>query len=97
MQLSNYQDGWVHVIITVNHSANQVKCYYDFVEQSPEYDRNGLTLTGTSLTSGSTLCIGQDALGHEQDHLPAYLDDVMIFNGVLTSSDVSALRTYYGK
>lgn|GEM_PF-3287585 len=85
------------MIITVNHSANQVKCYYDFVEQSPEYDRNGLTLTGTSLTSGSTLCIGQDALGHEQDHLPAYLDDVMIFNGVLTSSDVSALRTYYGK
>ncbi len=94
---SNYQDGWVHVIITVNHSANQVKCYYDFVEQSPEYDKNGLTLTGTSLTSGSTLCIGQDALGHEPDHLPAYLDDVMIFNGVLTSSDVSALKTYYSK
>lgn len=93
---SDYQDGWVHVVITVNHSANQIKCYYDFVEQSPEYN-SGLTLVGTSLTSGSTLCIGQDALGHEPDHLPAYLDDVMIFNGVLTSSDVAALKTYYGK
>lgn len=94
---SDYQDGWVHVIITVNHSANQVKCYYDFAETAPEYDKNGLTLTGTSLTSGSVLNIGQDGLAHEPDNLPGFLDDVMIFNGVLTASDIAALKTYYGK
>lgn len=94
---SDYQDGWVHVIITVNHSANQVKCYYDFVEQSMEYDRNGLTLSGTSLTNGSVLNIGQDGLGHEPDDLPGFLDDIMIFNGALTADDVAALKTYYGK
>lgn len=94
---SDYQDGWVHVIITVNHSANRVKCYYDFAERSPEYDANGLTLTGTSLTNGSVLNIGQDGLAHEPDHLPGFLDDIMIFNGVLTDSDVAALRTYYKK
>ena len=94
---SDYSDGWVHVIITVNHSANQVKCYYDFVEQSMEYDKNGLTLTGTSLTNGSVLNIGQDGLGHEPDDLPGFLDDIMIFNGALTADDVAALKTYYGK
>ena len=93
---SDYQDGWVHVVITVDHSANQIKCYYDFVEQSPEYN-SGLTLVGTSLTSGSVLNIGQDGVRGENDDLPGYLDDIMIFNGALTAADVAALRTYYGK
>ena len=95
---SDYSDGWMHVILTVNHSANEIKLYYDFVEASGTVGNNqNMNISGVSFTNGSTLNIGQDGTGVYSAHLPAFLDDVMIFNGALTASEVAALQTYYGK
>ncbi len=93
---SNFSDGWLHVVLVVDPSANSVKVYYDFAEQSLSKNA-GADISNMNFTNGSTLYIGQDITENYKYCLPAHLDDIMIFNGALTASDIAALKTYYGK
>lgn len=95
---SDYREGWMHIILTVNHSENQIKLYYDFQEAAGTVgDGQKMNISGVSFNSNYPLNIGQDGTGNLFYHMSGAMDDIMIFNGALTDADVAALRTYYGK
>lgn len=82
---------WDHVVITVS-SSTGAKCYRNGVQQ-------GSNPAATSMTTGSLkVKIGgsgdvQDAFtfGTAQSAFDGYIDDVRIYNGVLTQADITAL------
>ncbi len=90
----DYDCGWMHIILSVNREAGTVGLAYDF--------NNFITadipddLQNVSLNAFNVLNIGQDGTGKYPDHLPAALDEVIIFDGAFTQEDVSALAGYYG-
>ncbi|MBE6529512.1 MAG: hypothetical protein E7680_02775 [Ruminococcaceae bacterium] len=95
---ADYRDGWMHIILTVNHSENQIKLYYDFQEASGTTgDGQNMNISGVSFNSNYPLNIGQDGTGNLFYHMSGAMDDIIIFNGALTDADVAALKTYYGK
>jgi len=90
---SDWQDGWVHVILSVDREAGTVSVAYDFgaysTLQIPEEMKDG------SMTGESGLILGQDVT-KAHDALPATIDDIVIVSGVLTADDIAALAAYYG-
>ncbi len=90
---SDWQDGWVHVILSVDREAGTVSIAYDFgaysTVQIPE------EMKDSSMTGEGGLILGQDVT-KEHDALPGTIDDIIVVSGVLTQDDVAALAAYYG-
>ncbi len=90
----DYTYGWMHVILSVDREAGTVSVAYDFNDFTtidiPK------SMKDVSLNAFDILNIGQDGTGAYPDHLPAALDEFIIFNGAFTTEDVSALAKYYG-
>ncbi len=86
--------GWMHVILSVDREAGTVSVAYDFNDFTtidiPE------ALKNASFNAFDVLNIGQDGTGAYPDHLPATIDELIIFEGAFTQEDVSALAQYYG-
>lgn len=89
----DWQDGWVHVIFSVDRKANTVSVAYDFGDfvsyEIPE------ELKDASLDGESGLVIGQDS-SKEYESLPGTFDELIVINGAVTEADVAALAEYYG-
>lgn len=89
----DWQDGWVHVILTVDRTAGTVGAAFDFGEFAtvaiPE------ELMNASFDGESGLIFGQDST-KEYESLPMSIDDVVIVNGTLNADEVAALADYYG-
>lgn len=91
----DYNEGWMHVLLIVDRAAGQVRLSYDFgaftTADIPA------ALMAASFDGIDGLNIGQDGTGQYAHPLPATMDELMIFDGVLTDSDVAALAAYYGR
>lgn len=89
----DWQDGWVHVILSVDREAGTVGVSYDFgafsKQQIPE------ELKDASMNGEGGLILGQDS-SYEYASLPGTIDDMIVISGAVTAEDVAALAAYYG-
>ncbi len=90
---SNYADGWMHVILTVDRPNRKVRMYVDFIDTGDEVEIPA-ALADISFDSKS-LNIGQDGTGVLQYKLPAQMDEFIMTADVLSEADVAALKAYY--
>ena len=80
--------------MVVDRAANKVLFSYDFGEFESITIPAGLQ--NASADGYDVLNIGQDGTGKLNYALKASIDELMIFNDVLSQEDVSALAEYYG-
>lgn len=90
----NYREGWVHVLVLIDRENNKLGASIDFGEIV--YIDLPTNLQDNSFNTKYPLTIGQDGTGKYNIPLPAALDEVMVFDGAFTQSDVNALASYYG-
>jgi hypothetical protein len=90
---ANYDEGWMHVILTVDRENRKVRIYYDFTFEGDEAEIPA-ALASTSFDS-LNLNVGQDGTGVLQYALPARMDELILTADVLGEADVDALKTYY--
>ena len=88
----DYNQGWMHVIMTVDRENRKVRIWYDFVD-GDEADIPD-ALAGISFDSLS-FNIGQDGTGSLKYKLPAQIDELIITGDVLTEADIAALKAHY--
>ena len=92
---TNYDSGWMHVILTVDRPNRKVRIYYDFTFEGDEAAIPS-SLANTSFDS-MPLNIGQDGTGKLEYRLPARMDEFIMTSDVLSEADVAALKAYYDK
>ena len=90
---TNYDEGWMHVILTVDREKNRVRIYYDFTFEGNEAEISD-SFAETAFDS-LDLNIGQDGTGILQYALPAQMDELIITADILSEADVAALETHY--
>ena len=94
----NYNDGWMHITFVYDRSGKQFLVSYDFGEfQSYKITTTALLSKTADGKDGCIFSIGQGGDGKYWTPLRASLDELMIFDGVLDSNDLAALKSYYGK
>ncbi len=89
----DYRDGWIHVVLSVDRTANRVGMSYDFGKFV--WSDIPASMKSSSFDGLRGLNIGQDGTGKYQG-LAAVLDDVLLIDGAMTTEDVTALAMYYG-
>ncbi|MBR6346978.1 MAG: alkaline phosphatase family protein [Bacteroidales bacterium] len=90
---SNYDKGWMHVILTVDRENRKVRIYYDFTFNGDEAEIPS-ALASKSFDSLS-MNIGQDGTGDLEYSLPAQMDEFIMTSDVLSEADVAALKEHY--
>ena len=92
---TDYNTGWMHVLLLADREAGTISLCYDFGKLSTL--KIPTTLQDATFDALSSLNIGQDGTGSYNKKLAAELDELMIFEGALTQEQISALASYYGK
>ncbi len=89
---TDYNKGWMHVILTVDRQNKKVSLYYDFADgdEVPIPD----ALASISFDS-LDFNIGQDGTGKLKFGLPAQIDELIITADVLDDKDIAALKSHY--
>lgn len=90
---SNYDAGWMHVILTVDREKRKVRIYYDFTFEGEEAEIPA-ALANVSFDS-LAMNIGQDGTGVLEYGLPAQMDELIMTADVLSEADVAALKAHY--
>ena len=90
---TNYDTGWMHVILTVDRPNRKVHIYIDFISDG-EGAEIPTFLDNVSFDS-LNLNIGQDGTGVLKYKLPATMDEFIMTSDVLSEEDVAALKAYY--
>lgn len=85
---------WRYVVFTLNHKAQSVIVYYDFEKCDDQLLHSDFATIGFDALD---VCIGQNGACNEPTHLNALIDEMLIFNGALTQSDVNKLKEIYKK
>ena len=90
---TNFDTGWMHVILTVDRPNRKVHIYIDFI---PDGEGGELQTFFDNVSFDSLdLNIGQDGTGSLEYKLPAQMDEFIMTSDVLTEADVAALKAYY--
>lgn len=90
---TNFDTGWMHVILTVDRPNKKVRIYTDFIFEGEE---SVIPSTLASISFDSMpLNIGQDGTGVLEYSLPAVVDEFIMTSDVLSEADVAALKAYY--
>ena len=85
--------GWVHTILEFDREKNLMNFYYNFSKvYSIELDEG---FKGISFDTDLPFVVGAD--GKKACPTNAYIDDLLIFNGTLTSAEINNLKDYYTK
>ena len=91
---TDYTEGWMHVLAFIDTTSNKLGVCLDFgtivTTDIPS------ALQGASMDTNLVTNIGQDGTGAYNVSLPATIDELMIFDGAFSQSDVDALKEYYG-
>ncbi|MBQ7599647.1 MAG: alkaline phosphatase family protein [Clostridia bacterium] len=88
---SDYLNGWMPVIFVVDRNAGTVGVSLDF----GPLDTSRIELGSVSFNGIGGVNFGQDGTGSYKAHLPAVIDEIIIFNKALTSAEIAALKQYY--
>jgi len=89
---SDFNKGWMHVVMAVDRENRKVSIWYDFVDGDEATIPDAIA--GISFDS-LAFNIGQDGTGKLNYSLPAQIDELIITSDVLGDSDVAALKAYY--
>ena len=88
----DYDQGWMHVILTVDRPNKKVRIWYDFIDGDEADIPDALaTISFDSMNFN----IGQDGTGMLTYKLPAQIDELILTTDVLSDEDVAALKSYY--
>ncbi len=88
----DYDQGWMHVILTVDRENKKVRIYYDFIDGDEADIPDALaTISFDSLSFN----IGQDGTGKLSYRLPASIDELIITSDVLDDEAIAALKAHY--
>ncbi|MBR4748353.1 MAG: alkaline phosphatase family protein [Abditibacteriota bacterium] len=87
------EEGWSHVILSVNRETGKVDYYCNFELQSS--DALAEDLMQTSFDSGLPFRLGSDGTDSPQYKMRGSFDDLLIFDRALTPSEVGRLKDYY--
>ena len=89
---TDFANGWMHVVLTVDRPNRKVRIYYDFIcEDDADIPDSLADISFDSLSFN----IGQDGTGNLAYSLPAQIDELIITADVLTDQDVAALQNHY--
>lgn len=93
---SDYDRGWMHVLLIVDRENNKVGISYDFNE--PVYTNVDASVLSYSIAnSGKKLYIGEDATGAHTFKMGLSVDEFMLFDGAFDANDIASLKRYYNK
>lgn len=83
-------DKWQHMCMTWNNAADELKFYIDGKFITPTTIHQDDVLTGKSIDVGTDIRIGNHA-GTTDRAIDGYMDDVRIYNRVLTADEVATM------
>ena len=89
---TDYDEGWMHVILTVDRENRKVRIWYDFIDGDEADIPDALASISFDSLSFN---IGQDGTGSLKYKLPAQIDELIITGDVLTETDIAALKAHY--
>ena len=89
----DYATGWLHVIVSVDREANEVRYALDFGPMKAV--KLAEELKGASFSADLPLNLGQDGTGAYKYRFPASLDEFLLLRGALTDEDVAGMKAYY--
>ena len=90
---TDFNAGWMHVILTVDRENKKTRLYYDFAMEGDEGEIPD-ALANVSFDA-LDLNIGQDGTGAYKYKLSAQLDEFIITADVLEEDDIEALKAHY--
>lgn len=87
-------EGWIHTAVTVNYQSHEIKIYYNFKYcQTVELPEKFFTdMSGLPLTVGND---GPGTHNNELYHMLFNIDDLLLYDGVLSETEISRLAEYY--
>lgn len=88
----DFKEGWMHVILVVDRSANKVRIFEDFALKAEGSIPAALQAFSFD---AKELNIGQDGRGQYKYKLAAQLDEFILTSDVLSAGDIAALKEYY--
>jgi len=89
---SDYNQGWMHVILTVDRANRKVRIWYDFIDGDEADIPDALAAISFDSLDFN---VGQDGTGKLAHKLPAQIDELIITADVLSDSDIAALAAHY--
>lgn len=89
----NYSNGWINYIFSIDFKNRKVKGYCDFNEMYSEDIPKEFNVE--SFFNAGKVIIGQDITHEYPVVLNADIDDVIIFNNLLTADEVNELEKVY--
>ena len=90
---SNYRDGWTHIMLMVDKENAKLRFVIDFENV---YEKSISESMLEVLYSAAFLNLGQDGTGSYYP-LTATLDELMIFDGLLSTEEIASFAEYYGQ
>lgn len=91
--LEGVGENWFHVIVSVDRPAATCRIYYNFTLVNEGKLDNALKMA--SFDTDLPFNIGQDGTGSYMHKTDSLFDDMLVFNGKISSEQVSALYNYY--
>ena len=91
---TDYNEGWMHLALSVDRELNEVRVYIDFKEV--KVIKIPASLQDASLDAFGHMNIANDGAGTDSIRLFASFDEFMIFDAALTQEDIAQLSVYYG-
>jgi len=88
-------DRWMHLTVVFDRINHKILVSYDFGEFLSMDIPEALWTTSIDVSGNNLLNIGQDGFGSYYSKIEASVDDFMIFDGVLDSTDLEGLKQYY--
>ena len=91
--LEGTEKNWFHIIVSVDRPSNTYRLYYNFglVAEGKLND----VFKGKSFDTGHPFNIGQDANGNYVHKTDSLFDDLLVFDGAITSDQIHGLYSYY--
>ena len=87
--------GWIHVILTFNLENGETGCFLNFEKMHTKTIEDAYM---NGIRNGSVFTIGDDdVLNYNKSRgLIFRIDDFMMFNDILTDSEINSLKEYFG-
>lgn len=90
---SDFYEGWTHYIFILDKCNKSVTCYCDFQKQFSEKISPEINIQ--ECFGGGKITVGQDVTGKYSCSLSAWIDELIVFNDVLTEREIQQLKQYY--
>ena len=88
---TGYPTGWYHVVLTLDTAAGEMMMYENGLYKE---SHDSLTVSGTTYSQGTnTVWFGRESTTYDQYYGNNQIDEFMVFDYILSSSDIIALSS----